>query len=144
MNGVKKSRNAIAAELGISPSTVTRICQQHEPPISFDRLPMVQAAITAAKFDAKAARAEISQQTIEQARELLERFNAPHELTHFDKDGFIHRAQIDRPTSGDVKNYAIAIGILIDKHAALVKFDTDDADLPAVDAWLVSVMGEPA
>lgn len=137
-----KTRNAIAKLVGVSPSTVSRICADAKPPVSFDRS-KTAVALEAAKFDAKLARAELSERAINEARRLFGLLSAPHEVVHWDtKTGWMSRDTIDLPTSGDVKNYATAIGILLDKHLVLVRTDSDDRDLPAVDQWLEAMMGE--
>lgn len=43
-------------------------------------------------------------------------------------------------TANELKDLAIAAGILIDKHLVLIKTDSDDRDLPAVDQWLDAMM----
>jgi len=133
-----KSRNAIAREVGVGAATVTRVCQSAKPPISFDRT-ATAAAVQAKGIDLKAARAELSGKAIDEVRRLFDLMTTPHEVIHWDKDGFMHRGEIERPTSGDVKNYATAIGILTDKHLALVKHDADARDVPAVDKWLLAM-----
>lgn len=137
------SRNAIAREVGISSSTVSRFCAEAEPPILFDRS-ATKVATEAKVLDAKAHRALLSGSAITEVERLFGLLTAEHEVIHWDKDGIMHTGKIDRPTSGDIKNYATSIGILIDKHIVLTKLDSDDRDLPAVDAWLQHVMGRTA
>lgn len=135
-----QTRNAIAKAVGISASTVTRICAEAKPPIAFDRS-ATKAAVEARTIDLKAKRTEISQMAVAEVSRLFKLLTAEHEVIHWDKEGYMHRGTIDRPTSGDIKNYATSIGILVDKHLVLVKADSDDRDLPAVDAWLAAMMG---
>lgn len=130
----------IARECGIAQSSVKRICDAAKPPISFDRS-KTAAAVEAHTLDMKAVRAKLSQQAVERVGKLFDLLDAEHEVIHWDKDGDMHRDTIDRPTSGDVKNYITSIGILIDKHIALVRHDSDDRDLPAVDKWLAAMLG---
>lgn len=132
------SRNAIAKLVGISPSSVSKICAEAKPPISFDRS-ATKAAVEARTIDLKAKRTEISQMAVEEVTRLFKLLTEEHEVIHWDKDGFMHRGTIDRPTSGDIKNYATSIGILVDKHLVLTRADSDDRDLPAVDAWLAAM-----
>lgn len=139
----KHSRNAIAKLVGISTASVTKICAEARPPISFDRSG-VKAAVEARQIDLKAKRADLSTKAVTEVERLFRLLTSPHEVIHWDKDGMMHRATIERPTSGDVKNYATSIGILIDKHLVLVRTDSDDRDLPAVDAWLQAMMGQTA
>lgn len=135
-----RSQNAIAREVGIAQSSVKRICDAAKPPITFDRS-KVRAANEARVFDAKAARAKVSEQAVERIGKLFDLLDAEHTVHHFDKDGVMSTGTLDRPTSGDVKNYVTSIGILVDKHLALVKMDSDDRDLPAVDKWLAAMLG---
>lgn len=129
------ARNEIARQCKISAGSVTTICRTAKPPISFDRS-ATAAAVEAKVIDHKARRADLAGKALDEVHRLFGLLTSPHEVIHWDKDGFVHRAEIERPTSGDVKNYATAIGILTDKHVALVKLDSDDRELPAVDRWL--------
>lgn len=90
--------------------------------------------------DLKARRAALSVTMLDEVDRLVSKLTASHVLTHFDKEGFMHSGYIDGPQSGDVKNYATSIGILLDKHLVLVRTDSDDRDLPAVDQWLDAMM----
>ena len=133
------SRNAIARECEVSPSTVTRVCAEAKPPISFDRT-ATAAATQAVVDDLKARRAEMAADVLDQARKVLDKFSAQHTVVGW-YQGAAFEHVIDGPQSGDVKNYAIALGVLLDKHLVLVKHDSDDRDLPAVDQWLASMLG---
>lgn len=137
-----KSQAAVAREVGLSRSTVARICAEAKPPITFDRS-ATQAAVAAHAIDLKAARAELAQKAIRQVHELFGMFTAEHTVTGW-YEGVMSTGTIPRPTSGDMKNYATAIGILIDKHLVLIRHDSDDRDLPALDRWLEAMMtGKP-
>ncbi|MFE1644124.1 helix-turn-helix domain-containing protein [Microbacterium sp. P01] len=130
------SRNVIARETGLASSTVSRICKAAGIP--FDRA-QTMAATEARVIDLRAERARLAERAVLKAHELLDRMDAEHEVIHWDKDGVLHRATISHPTSGDVKNYWISLGIATDKHLALIRHDSDDKDLPAVDQWLAWV-----
>lgn len=134
------TRNAIAREVGVSPSTVSKVCEAARPPITFDRT-ATAAAVEAHSIDMKAVRAKLSEQAVERVGKLFDLLDAKHTVFHFDKDGVMSTGTLDRPTSGDMKNYITSIGILIDKHIALVRYDSDDRDLPAVDKWLMAMLG---
>lgn len=136
------SRNAVAREVGISTSTVTRICRDAKPPVSFDRS-ATRVAVEARTVDLKAKRTEIAERAVVEVERLFGLLDAEHEVINW-HEGFMSRGTIDRPTSGDVKNYATAIGILVDKHLVLTRHDSDDRDLPAVDAWLAVTLGRTA
>jgi DNA-binding Lrp family transcriptional regulator len=134
------SRNAIAKDVGISPSTVTRICREATPPITFDRS-ATAVAVEARQLDLKAERARISARLIAEIDGLFDKMHAPHVVVGW-YEGSASEHVLDQPTSGDVKNYATTLGILLDKHLALVKHDSDDRDKPAVDKWL-EALGVP-
>lgn len=136
------TRNAIAREVGIDGSTVTRICAAARPPITFDRS-ATRVAVEARTVDLKAKRTEIAERAVVEVERLFGLLDAEHEVINW-HEGFMRRGTIDRPTSGDVKNYATAIGILVDKHLVLTRHDSDDRDLPAVDAWLAVTLGRTA
>lgn len=137
-----RSVRSIAKEFGVAPSTVTRIFQRADPPIVVDRsktAPATEARIE----DMKARRAKIAEDALNEVTRMLGLMTAPHTVVGWHQ-GAASEHVLDRPTSGDVKNYAIAIGILIDKHTQLARFDSDDRDLSAVDQWLEHIMGGAA
>jgi hypothetical protein len=132
------SQSQVARECGVSRSTVVRVCAAAG--IHFDRSG-IAPAIEARGVDLKAHRLKLSERTVTEALSLFDKLHAEHEVHHFDKDGIVSWATLKGPTSSDVKNYAIAIGILLQRHADLIKIDSDARDLPAVELWLAQVMG---
>lgn len=134
------SRNAIAREVGVSAASVSKVCSRATPPILFNRA-RTAAATEARVIDIKADRARLAERVLSKAHDLLDLIDAPHELTHWDKDGELHRATIDRPTAADIQRYLIGVGVATDKHLALVRHDSDDRDVPVVDQWLAAMMG---
>ena len=134
------TRNAIARELGVSPSSVSTWCHAAEPPVTFDRSASA-VAVEARSADAKVARAELAASVLSEARRLVGLMSAPATVHTFDRDGVLRTGTLDAPPAGDVRNYAVAAGVLVDKHLALVRQDSDDRDLPAVEAWLRAMMG---
>lgn len=133
------SRNEVARRCGISPSTVTRICAEATPPITFDRA-ATRVAVEAHQVDLKEQRQQLARRALHDAVAQLDKLTQPHEVIHWDKDGFMHRGEIDQPTSGDVRNYATAVGILIDKHLVLVKHDSEGGELSGLDKFLQHLM----
>lgn len=124
------TRNAIARELGISPSTVSR----HVPPGTFDRS-STMAATEAVVADAKTRRAGISTGLLDDVVKLRGMMFEQVERVHFSVTNGEERYMAGL-VPGEMKDLAIALGVLLDKHLALVKHDSDDRDLPAVDKWL--------
>lgn len=137
------SQAAVAREAGVSRGTVAKVCREADPPITFDRS-MTAAAVEAHSLDMKAERAKIAEKAVGEVHRLFGLLTSPHEVTHWDKEGIMHRGTISLPTSGDVRNYATAIGILTDKHLVLVRHDSDDRDRPAVEMFLNAVLGRSA
>lgn len=133
------SRNAIAKECGISTSTVTRICAEATPPITFDRT-MTKVAVEARTVDLKARRTALSSSMLDDVDELRRRMFLDYQVKTTDGNGTVVTYEAS-PGARDWKDTMTAVGIAIDKHLVLVKADSDDRDLPAVDAWLAAMMG---
>lgn len=140
-DGTRWSVRAIAAEVGVAATTVRRIVKA-DGPEGFTWEGALTPATAARVADGAARRAAIAERYLAEAERILDRLSAPHESIHWDKDGFMHRGHLDGPLSGDVRNYAIALGILTDKHLQITRADGGDADPSAVDAWHADVMGE--
>lgn len=77
------------------------------------RYEKTEAATTAAQARAEQKRSELRELILDQALELLHRMNAPHSDFR-GKDA--QKVTWDTATSGDTRNYAIAVGTLIDKY----------------------------
>lgn len=135
MSGVG-TRNSIARAFEVSPSTVSNICKQAQPPILWDRSNQ-EAAARAVSIDAKVRRQRIGEGLLDDVDRLRAMLFA--ERTRLTRDG--REVQI-APDPQDIKNLLIALGIAIDKHAMLSRFDSDDRDLSSVDAWLAHITGE--
>lgn len=131
------SRNSIARAFEVSTTTITRICKAAQPPIVWDRA-ATKVAVEAQAIDAKARRMAMGELILDRAQGILERMVSEHEVIGW-YQGMPSTKTIDAPQAADVKNYAIALGILIDKHAMLVRFDSDDRELSAVDQWLANI-----
>lgn len=123
----------------MSTSTVTKVCSEARPPITFDRA-ATKAATEARVVDLKARRAAIAERFATRAEELLDLMSEQHTVTSF-HEGEMVTGIIDRPTSGDIKNYMTAAGIAIDKTLTIERHDSDDRDLPSVDRWLAAMIG---
>lgn len=132
------SQAGIAREVGIARSTVGRICT--DAGISFDRS-ATAVAVEAHRIDLKAERTALAGETAQRARAILDKLDRPHVVVGwYQGEAFEH--ELAGPTSGDARNLAIAAAVLVDKHLALVKHDSDDRDLPAVDRWLAHMLGD--
>lgn len=105
---------AAAKETGINGGTIRKWAS--EAGVTDDREKRTQAAIEAAARDAAEKREKLKVECRTRALDLLERFNRSHEY-FVGKDG--DRVALDAPQAGDIKDYAIAIGVLIDKAELL-------------------------
>lgn len=132
------TRNAIAKEVGVSPSTVSRICAAADPPVTFDRS-ATAAATEARQADLKDLRGDLSRALLDDVAKIRERFWAPMARSHV---AFGEVTRWESPADpSELRNLAIAAGVLIDKHIALVRIDSGDRDLSAVDLWLGAMLG---
>lgn len=132
------SQAEVARRCEVSRSTVARICAAAKPPISFDRS-HTSAAVQAHATDLKAQRQALAEDVLVQARGIMAKFTAPHVKVGW-YQGMGSEHYLDGPESGDVKNYAIALGILLDKHLVLVKHDSEGVDLQGLDAFLAHLI----
>ncbi len=73
----KLSRNEIARRRGVSPSTVTKIAQQHGLAEAFDRSQTVKAT-RARQFDTAAVRGELIERMYGVAGRMLDRVESPY------------------------------------------------------------------
>lgn len=133
------SRNEVARRSGVSTYSVSKICADASPPITFDRR-AIAAATEAKIIDHKARRAAISGQMLDLVGEFQSRMFKELTVRTTDGQGTVITYTVD-PTARDWKDTMTAIGISIDKHLAIVRIDSDDRDLPAVDQWLAAMMG---
>lgn len=113
------ARNAIAARIGRSRATVSKIAS--EEGLSFDRSATAEA--TRAKVvDAKQRRANLAEAALDDADTMRQR-------------------AVAADNGRDARDYAQAFATLIDRHIRLVELDSDKQGLTAVDAWLRGMIG---
>jgi hypothetical protein len=125
---VEEGPAVAAKETGISSTTIRQWAKRSG--VTEDREKRTQAMIEAAARDAAAKREKIKLECRRRALDLLERFDARHEY-FVGKDG--DRKHLDNPTAGDVKDYSIAIGVLIDKAELLDGRATDRTEHRSTD-----------
>lgn len=130
-------RNAIAKLCHVSPSTVSLVCSSARPPISFDRT-ATATAVKAITTDLKARRAQIAEGLLDDLDRIRTMMFSEVERHHFSvtKGDETYHASA---SAGEIKDLFIAAGIALDKHLLLVRTDSDDRDLPAVDQWLLEM-----
>lgn len=129
------SQTKVATEAGVSRSTVKRVCEEDAPDVTWDRS-AVAAAVEAHAIDMKAWRQEeAAHLLVDMRRTRQSLFGTKMERTHYSVSNGLQRWEA-AATPSEMKDLAIAFGILTDKHMALARFDSDDRELPALDQWL--------
>lgn len=142
LHGQGMGRNDIAAELGRSQSTVSKVAA--ELGLSFDRS-RTEAATTAKVADAKARRAALSLALIGDAERLRSQMWVPTEYRdHGGKDFIEARWVQEEPTAADKLKLMQAAGVAVDRSLRLEQHDTDSQGLAAVDQWLKTMFGRDA
>ncbi|MCZ9350732.1 helix-turn-helix domain-containing protein [Streptomyces mutabilis] len=71
------SRNDIARAIKRSPSTVSKIANAFDPPLTFDRAPQVEAATAVRKADLAARRAQFAERLQDVAEREADKLSAP-------------------------------------------------------------------
>lgn len=139
LHGRGLSCAAIARELGVARSTVSRACAKLG--LLFDRAQTKQA--TAAKVaDAKARRATLSLNYLGDAERLREQLWEPHTYRdHGGRDFVEARWTQNEPTPADKLKLMQASTLAADKSIRIEQHDSDTQGLAAVDEWLRDVMG---
>lgn len=102
LHAAGKSRNGIARTLKRSPSTVSKIAANLDPPLSFDRAEQVEAATRVRTADLAARRAALALALQDDAERLRTQLWAP--TTHGEfagREGEWHEAHLPQPRFGD-------------------------------------------
>jgi len=121
------SRNAIAAAMGRSGRTVSRIAARLG--LGFDR-EQVRAATEAKKADARARRTQLALALLDDVDQLRARLHVPYVVYQFDREGNLVTGVLDRPPARDQRDLMMAIGAAIDRSLRLDEYDAD----PGLDA----------
>lgn len=133
------SRNAIARELSLSSSTITKICT--EEGLSFDRSKTINAT-RARVADNKSRRAAIVGRLYGRAEKILDRLEAPQYVHRMMGPEGSEKIFDEDPPAGDERNLATSIAVYLDKATKLEDYDrTGDESGAAVDKWLAYMMG---
>jgi len=117
------SRNAIATQLGRSGRTISRICAEHQPPLTFERT-RTAAATAAKKADGAARRAALQLDALENAGRLMGQMFAPSVVYNFGgKENDYNERSVDEPPFRDKRDIATAIKALADTALKLAEYD---------------------
>ncbi|MET0492905.1 MAG: helix-turn-helix domain-containing protein [Actinoplanes sp.] len=116
-----KSRNFIAATLGRSGRTVSRIAA--DLGLTFERS-RTAAATVAKQADAKSRRAALALALLDDAERLRGQLFAACTVFNFGgKDNTFEQALINEPTFADKRNIMQAIGVAVDRAVKLDEYD---------------------
>lgn len=115
-----KARNEIARTLGRSPSTVSKIAANLDPPLTFDRAAEVETATRVRRADLAARRAELAITLQDAAEREVGRMTQPH--LYFEWGGKDHtyaeKVQ-DEPTPADRRTMMATAGAALDRSLKL-------------------------
>lgn len=133
------SRNAIARELMISPSTVSKVAAEEE--ITFDRSASA-AAVAAKQADAKARRADIQLKLVDKAEDFLHSIDQPFLAFSFGgKDNDYNERVLDSPPTGDILNLMRSTSLAL-KEARDLRKDDDDEGVGEAESLLMNLILE--
>lgn len=116
------SCRGIAAEHGVSTGTVRRIAKEINLPDAFARA-NVKNATRARTADMASRRALLAEQMLTIAERLASRVTEPYTVIVATKDD-VFREQLDELPLDQARQGMTALGIAVDKHIALIRFDT--------------------
>jgi hypothetical protein len=136
-----KSRNQIARDHGVSPSTVTKIAKDAGVDTAFDRT-KTKDATHAREIDCKSLRAQLKIDLLHDAQKLRTRIWGTHQVVVATPQG-AEIVTLDENPLAEMRSGYTALGIVIDKSIRLEQHDAEGGDgLAAVDEWLRGMMGE--
>lgn len=115
----------IAHRFDVSPDTVRKIAEKAGIVDPFSRA-QTQAATAAKVVDLAARRAALAEKLLDLADHISERATGRYEIILATKDDVYHEWLVEPPLP-DTRQALTAVGVAIDKHIALVRFDTKDA-----------------
>jgi AraC-like DNA-binding protein len=112
---------AIAREAGVSPSTVSKVC--NEAGLTFDRS-KTEVATKALVADAKHRRAELAEHLLDDADRLRRQLWEPAKAFSFGgRDNTYNEVELDKPTFADQLKILQAVDVASRRHQSLVEMD---------------------
>lgn len=121
-----KGRNQIARDHGVSVGTVTKLAKDSGSTDAFDRSETAKAT-RAAVEDNRSRRARIASELLDDVERFRKRAWSPYTYYERGTDG-PELVTLDQPPLKDAKEAYVAIGISLQRHAELEKFDADRGD----------------
>ena len=135
------SRNAVAREVKVSPSTVTGIAASCDPPLVFDRSASA-AAVAAKQSDAKARRAEIQLTLVDKAEDFLHSLDSEFLVFNFGgKENTYEEHKLESPPTGDILNLMRSTSLAL-KEARDLRKDDDDEGVGDAESLLMNLILE--
>ena len=122
----------IARDFEVSTATVRKIAEEYEITDAFAR-EQTQKATRARVADLAARRAVLAERALDVAERALTRAMSPYTVIVATKDEVFHE-QLPEPPANELRQFATSYGIFVDKHMALIRFDTKEATNPAAAA----------
>jgi hypothetical protein len=135
------SRNAVAREVKVSPSTVTGVAASCDPPLTFDRSASA-AAVAAQQADAKARRALLQLKLVDKAEDFLHSLDDEFTVFAFGgKDNDFNSKVLDGPPTGDILNLMRSTSLAL-KEARDLRKDDDDEGVNDAESLLMNLILE--
>jgi predicted transcriptional regulator len=135
------SRNAVARQVLVSPSTVSKVAAEHEPPLQFDRS-MSASAVAAHQADAKQRRAEIQDLLVSKAEDFISSLDQEFTVFAFGgKDNDFNSRVLDGPPTGDILNLMRSTSLAL-KEARDLRKDDDDEGVNDAESLLMNLILE--
>ena len=121
-----------ARQIGVTTRTVTRWAKQAGV-VSEDRAKTVAHVAEGRAAANEARRQRLRDKILAKAEDMLDRMDQPHhDFKVADKN--IEKVHWEQARSGDVKNYAIAFGVLLDKYRLEMGESTERREVSIMDA----------
>lgn len=118
------SCRGIAKQFEVSPGTVRKIAKEIGLPDAFARA-QTKNATRARVVDMATRRAGLAEKMLDLAEHIAARATTEYVVIVSTKDE-VFRETLDEPPLGEVRQAMTAVGIAIDKHMALIRFDTKE------------------
>lgn len=133
-------RNAIARELQIAPSSVSKIAT--EEGLSFDRANQTASATAARQHDLKVRRLELIDELMAKAADHLVAIDQPFLAFNFGgKDNDYNEHELERPPTGDLLNLHRAASLAMKDARELIR-DDDDQGVAEAESMLMNLILE--
>lgn len=131
---------AIADELGVNRSTISRHARRLG--LKFDRS-QTKAATEALVFDAKAKRAQLANDLLDDAAKIRAQLWERCRVYSFGgRDNAYNETWHERPDFAAQLKIVQTVGVALDKVLRIEQHDSDTQGLAAVDAWLRDMIGD--